>query len=293
VAPETTARVLAAALELGFVPNRAARELASGRSGIVALVVPTLENSFFTPIIAGAQTRAEEAGLQLTVAVHPLASTDELVAFGRLSAQVDGFIVAAPRGADAVVRAAAAFKPTVLVDREVDGLTSVVADTATAFGGLVSRFIDEGHERIAYIGGPDGSWQNGQRTLAVTAAARDRAELTVLGPYPATFAAGVAAAAEVVAAESTAVVPYATAIGLGLMFALRAGGVESPAITVSSERMVVDALGFTGVPAIDVDGDELGHVAMHQLLARIGRSTPPAAQQLRTPVPVRWAEPVG
>jgi LacI family transcriptional regulator len=292
VAPETTARVLAAALELGFVPNRAARELASGRSGIVALVVPTLENSFFTPIIAGAQARAEEAGLQLTVAVHPLASTDELVAFRRLSAQVDGFIVAAPRGADDVVRAASAFKPTVLVDREVDGLTSVVADTATAFGGLVSRFIDEGHSRIAYIGGPDGSWQNGQRTLAVTAAARDRAELTVLGPYPATFAAGVSAAAEVVAAESTAVVPYATAIGLGLMFALRAGGVESPAITVSSERMVVDALGFTGVPAIDVDGDELGHVAMHQLLARIGRSTPPAAEQLRMPVPVRWAEPV-
>ena len=292
VAPETTARVLAAALELGFVPNRAARELASGRSGIVALVVPTLENSFFTPIIAGAQARAEEAGLQLTVAVHPLASTDELVAFRRLSAQVDGFIVAAPRGDDAVVRAASAFKPTVLVDREVDGLTSVVADTATAFGGLVSRFIDEGHRRISYIGGPDGSWQNGQRTLAVTAAARGRAELAVLGPYPATFAAGVAAAAEVVAAESTAVVPYATAIGLGLMFALRAGGVESPAITVSSERMVVDALGFTGVPAIDVDGDELGHVAMHQLLARIGRSTPPAAEQLRMPVPVRWAEPV-
>ncbi|MET4581807.1 LacI family transcriptional regulator [Conyzicola nivalis] len=292
VAPETTARVLAAALELGFVPNRAARELASGRSGIVALVVPTLENSFFTPIIAGAQARAEEAGLQLTVAVHPLASTDELVAFRRLSAQVDGFIVAAPRGADDVVRAASAFKPTVLVDREIDGLTSVVADTATAFGGLVSRFIDEGHGRISYIGGPDGSWQNGQRTLAVTAAARGRAELTVLGPYPATFAAGVAAAAEVVAAESTAVVPYATAIGLGLMFALRAGGVESPAITVSSERMVVDALGFTGVPAIDVDGDELGHVAMHQLLARIGRSTPPAAEQLRMPVPVRWAEPV-
>ena len=114
----------------------------------------------------------------------------------------------------------------------------------------------------------------------------------MLGPYPATFAAGVAAAAEVVAAESTAVVPYATAIGLGLMFALRAGGVESPAITVSSERMVVDALGFTGVPAIDVDGDELGQVAMHQLLARIGRSTPPAAEQLRMPVPVRWAEPV-
>jgi LacI family transcriptional regulator/LacI family repressor for deo operon, udp, cdd, tsx, nupC, and nupG len=293
VAPETTERVLAAARELGFVPNRAARELASGRSGIVALVVPTLENSFFTPIIAGAQARAEEAGMQLTVAVHPLSSPDELLAFERLSAQVDGFIVAAPRGDDETVRAAASFKPTVLVDREIEGLTSVVADTATAFGSLVTRFIDEGHTRLAYIGGPDGSWQNGQRSLAVSAAAEGRARLDVLGPYPATFAAGVTAAAAVIDSAATAVVPYATAIGLGVMFALRTAGIVAPAITVSSERMVVDALGFTGVPAIDVDGDELGHVAMDRLLARIGSRTPLATEQLRMPVPVRWAEPVG
>ena len=290
VAPKTSARVLAAARELGFVPNRAARQLASGRTGIVALVVPTLENSFFTPIIAGAQAGAEEAGMQLTVAVHPLASTDGLLAFERLSSQVDGFILAAPRADDDVVRAAAGFKPTVLIDREIDGLTSVVADTATAFGSLVSRFIDEGHTSLAYIGGPDGSWQNGQRTLAVTAAAQGRADLTVLGPHPATFAAGVSASREVTAAGATAVVPYATAIGLGVMFALRAEGAPVPDIVVSSERAVVDALGFTGVPAIDVDGDELGRVAMGRLLARLGREVPPV-EQLRIPVPVRWAEP--
>lgn len=292
VAPDTTARVLAAAHELGFVPNRAARELASGKSGIVALVVPTLENSFFTPIIAGAQARAKAAGMQLTVAVHPLSTVDELVAFERLSGQVDGFIVVAPHGDDDLVCAAAGFKPTVLIDREVPGLGSVVADTATAFGSLVSRFIDDGHSRLVYIGGPDGSWQNGQRSLAVTAAALGRAELTVLGPYPSTFAAGVAAARSVVSAGATAVVPYATAIGLGVMFALRSGDGPAPEITVSSERAVVDALGFTGVPAIDVDGDELGQMAMHQLLSRIGSRTPPPAEQLRMPVPVRWAAPV-
>jgi len=293
VAPATTARVLAAALELGFVPNRAARQLASGRSGIVALVVPTLENSFFTPIIAGAQARAEEAGMQLTVAVHPLATTDELLAFERLSSQVDGFIVVAPRGSDDTVRAAADFKPTVLIDREVDGLTSVVADTAAAFGSLVSRFIDDGHERLVYIGGPDGSWQNGQRTLAVAEAAAGRADLSVLGPYPATFAAGITAAADVVASGATAVVPYATAIGLGVMFALRAAEPAGPAIVVSSERMVVDALGFSGVPAIDVDGHELGQIAMGALLARLGaRRVVLPVEQLRMPVPVHWADPV-
>jgi len=291
VAPETAARVHAAALQLGFVPNRAARELASGRTGIVALVVPTLDNAFFTPIIAGAQARAEAAGLQLTVAVHPLEQPGELEAFARLAAQVDGFIVAAPRGSDEIVRAASVFKPTVLIDREVEGLTSVVADTATAFGSLVGRFIDDGHSDIVYIGGPDGSWQNGQRELAVVRTAAGRARLTVLGPYPSTFAAGVTACAEVRAAGATAVVPYATAIGLGVMFALRAAAEDAPAVTVSSERMVVDALGFTDVPAIDVDGDELGRLAMHHLLARLVRRDAVPAEQVRIPVPVRWPVP--
>nr|BFF14452.1 hypothetical protein GCM10025699_57550 [Microbacterium flavescens] len=96
VSPDTAARVLAAARKLGFVPNRAARQLARGRSGVVAVVVPTLDNAFFTPIIAGAQAAAGRADLQLTVAVHPLAEVGELVAFERLSHQVDGFIVVAP-----------------------------------------------------------------------------------------------------------------------------------------------------------------------------------------------------
>jgi LacI family transcriptional regulator len=288
VAPETAARVRAAALQLGFVPNRAARELASGRSGIVALVVPTLDNAFFTPIIAGAQARAEEAGLQLTVAVHPLGSRNELLAVERLAAQVDGFILAAPRGDDSIVRETAERSPTVLVDREIDGMTSVVADTATAFGSLVARFIDDGHERIAYIGGPDGSWQNGQRSLAVARAAEGRARLTVLGPYPSTFAAGVAAAGDVVESGATAVVPYATAIGLGVMFALRDHGPTVDRVMVSSERMVVDALGLADVPAIDVDGEQLGRAAMDLLLARIAARGDVAVEAIRMPVPVRW-----
>jgi LacI family transcriptional regulator len=289
VLPETAGRVLAAAEHLGFVANRAARQLARGRSGLIALVVPTLENSYFTPVIAGAQALAGEHDVQLTVAVHPLAHPGELVAFERLSAQVDGFIVVAPRGPDEVVAAAASSKPTVLVDREVAGLSSVVADTAAAFGALVTRLVDDGHERIVYVGGPEGSWQDAQRTEAVTRAAHGRASLVRLGPFPSTFAAGVSVLPAVLEARATAVVPYATAIGLGLMFAL-GDRPASSRVVVSSERMVVDSLGLVGVPAIDVDGDELGRVATGLLLDLVdGRGGADAEHaQRRLPVPVRW-----
>lgn len=285
VADATALRVVAAAARLGYVPNRAARELARGRSGIIAIVVPTLDNAFFTPIIAGAQTRAEEAGLQLTVAVHPV---DASGAFDRLARQVDGFLVVAPRGSDRQVASSDSAKPAVLVDREIDGMTSVVADTATAFGTLTSRLATEGHDRIIYVGGPEGSWQDRQRTAAVRDAAhRGRTELIVLGPCPATFAAGVEVTPAALETGATAIVPYATSIGLGLLLALGARGVDVPRdLIVSTEPSVIEALGLEHTPAIDVDGEELGRTAMDLLTRQLDGKDDPG-RQVRLAVPVR------
>ncbi|GAA3670011.1 LacI family DNA-binding transcriptional regulator [Microbacterium marinilacus] len=286
VSPATARRVHEAAEKLGFVANSAARQLAGGRTGIVALVVPTLANSFFTPIIGGAQERAGAEGMQLTVVVHPLEHADELVAFERLSRQVDGYIVVAPRGSDDLVTAATRAKPAVLVDREIAGIASVAADTAHAFGELASRLAGDGHRRILYIGGPEGSWQDRQRSAAVRAAAeRAGALVDVVGPYPSTFAAGVGAADDVRRLTPTALIPYATAIGLGVQYALLSAGEPLP--VVSSENEIVDALGLVDTPAIDVDGVALGRTAVELLIGRLARpgSDP---ETLRLPVPVTW-----
>lgn len=267
VSPATAQRVHDAAAKLGFVANNAARLLAGGRSGILALSVPTLDNTFFSPVIAGAQARADASGYQLTVVVHPLEKTAELEPLARLSRQVDGLIAVAPRGTDDLIRSALDGTPAVLVDREIDGLPSAVADTASAFGALIERLVENGHRRIVYVGGPEGSWQDVQRTEAVRAAAAGGAELTVVGPHASTFADGVRASAAVRSLEPTAVIPYATAIGLGIRYAYLADGEQPP--LVSSEKSIVDALDEPGMPAIDVDGRELGRVAADMLIARI------------------------
>ncbi|GAA4489645.1 LacI family DNA-binding transcriptional regulator [Microbacterium panaciterrae] len=277
VTAETAKRVRAAAEKLGFVVNNAARLLAGGRSGILALVVPTLDNSFFAPIIAGAQIRADAEGYQLTVVVHPLESASEIPAFERLRRQVDGLVVLAPRGSDEFIRAALGETPAVLVDREIDGIPSVIADSASAFGALVASLIAGGHRRIAYLGGPAGSWQDGQRTAAARAAATGTdAHITVHGPYDSTFAAGIDASASVRDGAPTAVVPYATALGLGVQFAYLSAGEQPP--LVSSERAIVRALGKEDTPAIDADGHELGRTAAEMLIDRIGAPDAPAAR---------------
>lgn len=290
VSPSTAQKVLDAAAKLGFVPNAAARQLARGRTGIIALVVPTLNNSFFTPIIAGAQQYAHGHSMQLTVAVHPIASAEEIPSVERLARQVDGFILAAPRGGDDLLRTAGGYKPTVLLDRESEGMTSVIADTASAFGQLTQRLTEAGHQHIAYIGGPEGSWQDARRRQAVEEAVTAAGgTLSTFGPLPSTFEAGIAAACEIQESEATAVIPYATAIGLGLEHALMTAAAERLPL-VSSETPIASALGQDR-PLIDVDGEELGRVAAEQLAGLIEVPDAPA-RQLRLPVPASFpAEP--
>ncbi|OZB87768.1 MAG: LacI family transcriptional regulator, partial [Microbacterium sp. 14-71-5] len=48
LAPETLAKVLETARMLGYRPNPAARGLTTGRTGTIGLIVPDLENPFFS-----------------------------------------------------------------------------------------------------------------------------------------------------------------------------------------------------------------------------------------------------
>ncbi|MFT4296605.1 MAG: LacI family DNA-binding transcriptional regulator [Micropruina sp.] len=287
VAPATAERVRAAARELNFVMNRAASGLAKGRTGIVAIVVPTLDNHFFTPIIVGAQQRAEAQQRQLTIAANPLQTDAQLRDLERLARQVDGVIVAAPTGPDERVREACRIRPSVLVDREIAGVRSVVADAAGAFGELAGHLVAAGHRSIAYLGGPQGSWQDAQRSRAIAERTSGRAELTVFGPLPPTFAAGAQTAAEVLACGASVAIPYATQIGLGLVFALRARGVNAPQdLLVTTESLVNAAVQDEWTPAIDVDGSALGAAAMELLSEELDGQSPAPASTLRLPVKV-------
>ena len=58
----TEAAVRAAAAELGYRPNAAARALKTGAARTVALVVPDITNPFFGGLLRGAQPAARAAG---------------------------------------------------------------------------------------------------------------------------------------------------------------------------------------------------------------------------------------
>jgi LacI family gluconate utilization system Gnt-I transcriptional repressor len=71
VAPATAARIDAALARTGYTPNKHAGMLASGRSNIVAAIVPSIANSNFAVTLQGLSHALQGAGMELL-----LASTD-------------------------------------------------------------------------------------------------------------------------------------------------------------------------------------------------------------------------
>src|SRR6185312_9280475 len=62
ISARTEATVRAAAAELGYRPNVAARTLRTGIARTVGLVVPDITNPFFGRVLRGAQRSAQRAG---------------------------------------------------------------------------------------------------------------------------------------------------------------------------------------------------------------------------------------
>ena len=65
VQEETRKHVLRVAAELGYIPNHAAGNLASGQSRVIGAVIPSIKNSSFYNYVRGMQDEVAKTGYQL------------------------------------------------------------------------------------------------------------------------------------------------------------------------------------------------------------------------------------
>ncbi|WP_376770637.1 LacI family DNA-binding transcriptional regulator [Lentzea indica] len=158
VAPATRQRVLAAIAQLGFVRNESARQLRAGRSRVLAYVVLDAANPFFTDVARGVEDAAREAGFALFLCNSASDDGREREYLELLHEQrVEGILIT-PVDADSARFAELVNRgtPVVLVDRETtDGTRCSVAVDDVLGGELaVTHLIENGHTRIAMVGGP-------------------------------------------------------------------------------------------------------------------------------------------
>lgn len=220
-------RVLETAERLGFQPNRIARRLATGSTGAVGLLVPDITNPFFPPLVREIQAAADDATVILVDAQGDAADEPSLIA--RLRSQVDGILLASPLAPDDILREAIGTTPTVVLNREVDGLASVVCDMTSALHVAGDHVYSLGHRRIALLSGTVGSWAAEQRRTAIrTWAGGKDVELVELGPFSASYDGGRDAAQELLATDATVAFAFDDLTACGVIAGLAEGGRRVP-----------------------------------------------------------------
>jgi len=157
---ETRARVEAAILELGFVPNRLASGLRSKRTNTLALVLTDITNPYFTTIARGVEDMASEAGYMVIFCnTDESVSKEQMYVHMLLEKRVDGImLVPAQSTLDSVDLIQKHNTPLVVLDRRVpDVKTDVVrCDSERGAYELTRLLLSLGHREIAILNGPKG-----------------------------------------------------------------------------------------------------------------------------------------
>lgn len=156
VAPDLVARVQQAVAELGYVPNGVAKQLRGGRSGLVAAIFPTLQESIYLQLVEALAKTLAKAGLQLFVGqsnFHPDEEADLLEDL--LSRRPDALLVVGrlrtKRGRDQIARSTI---PLIeLWDFDPSSEHSTIGLQHTSVGASVAQhFVSQGRKQLAYIG---------------------------------------------------------------------------------------------------------------------------------------------
>jgi LacI family transcriptional regulator len=239
VRAETRQRVIEAARELNYQPDRVAGGLRRQRTFTVGVIVADYESPFYAALIRGISTRLGRDGY-VPISLETNDQHDRLVATIKLlkECRVDGVITAATRASDVgtlrqLVRSG---MPVVMAVRWIRGLgIPIVANDDLRGAALAAEhLIQLGHRRIVQLAGPSDIEAFNERILGYRTALA-RAGLAAEDPVEHVKAPIVLEGRrlmELVLARPgprpTAVFAHNDLIAIGAMEALREAGLECP-----------------------------------------------------------------
>jgi len=240
VAGATRERVLAAARDLGYVTDGAARSLRTGKSLLVASLIPDITNPFYPAFERGIQDVADSCGYDLVAYNTDGLRAKELRALQSVQrARVDG-IIATPfqltvadfaplldRGVPVVVFGELTSEP------ETPVFDSIYIDDHAAAGELVAYLIDRGYRPIGMIAGSGDVLRREGRVRAYRQLLVERGlpqeEILARGGDP-TEAGGYAAMRELLGRSSLPRAVFAAndMMALGALVAIREASLRVP-----------------------------------------------------------------
>ena len=281
VSAETRERIHAAARELDYRPNFAARALKSSRTNVVGLVVPDLTNAIFTELMHGVEEEALRRGFMVLIAraegmPEGEESIPRLVGEGR----VDGVLVQIGDNmrAEDLQSLREADLPLIFINSvDPDRVGSVILEDELATRIATEHLIELGHRRIGLMGGLPATDSSHRResgfrqAMAAAGLDVDPDLVTALGYGPAQGRAALARLSDQAEPPSAIVIANVNAAH-GALREARSRGIHVP------EQLSIVAIHDTWtaentwppLTTVRMPLYEMGQAAVIDLAARIG-----------------------
>ncbi|WP_044477250.1 LacI family DNA-binding transcriptional regulator [Paenibacillus antibioticophila] len=189
VSPELKKRVNDVIEKRNFKPNSLARGLIMKRTNIIGIIVPDISNPVFGALTRGINSFCQQKGYTLMVCESGGHQEKEVELLGVLAdKKVDGVLFAGVDVNSALVGEMKSMRyPIVLVTQEASNgeevIHTVIHDNVKAMYDAVSFLIENGHQRIALIGGPENDYSSGQKRLQGYKQALEEQKIEILDSY--------------------------------------------------------------------------------------------------------------
>ena len=199
--------ILATCREMGYVIDQTARTFSSKRSGFVAAVIPSLNNSNFSETAHGITAAVEKAGLQLLLGYSDYrVETEERLVRELLARRPEGVILTGgSHTAEARAMLEASGIPVIETwDLPAQPIGHTVGfSNAEATGALVRHLYERGYRRLGFIGGTTnrdtrGADRRRGYTEAIQALGLNEARVISFGQPPISMAQGAQAVVQLV-----------------------------------------------------------------------------------------------
>lgn len=279
VAEKTRSRVRAAIEELGYVYNRGAASMRSGRSKTVGLVISEITNPFYAELTAGIEPELESAGL-LAFLANSYDNPERQARFvQRMREQgADGIILSPAEGTESKLIADLQRSgiPVVQILRQVPGTDSdyVGADYRLGVMLATERLIEQGHRRIAFLGAARHTSASEER-LAGLRSSLERHGLAPhsVVPCPSLRVSAAEAAMAMFRSDDrpTALICHNDVIAHGALSALDRLGLKPgrEVAVIGFDNVAESAISRPPLTTVDVGTRQIGELAARTLLKRI------------------------
>jgi DNA-binding LacI/PurR family transcriptional regulator len=230
----TRERVLAAAAELGYRPDRTASLLARRRTHLVGVQM-VVGSAFHAELVEDLYEAAERQGYDVVLSAVTRTRDERRATETLVDFRCEALILLGPVAPAAELAALGRQLPVVVIGRRVagDGVDVVRSADADGVGQAVDHLAGLGHRAIVYVDGGRGTIASDRRRGYRTAMRRHRLGdhvRVIAGDH--TEAAGARAAGQLLDERGplpSAVVAYNDHCALGLLDTLSRAGVEVPA----------------------------------------------------------------